>query len=146
MSKTLENIFKEAADVLVNSAKYEPAAITNGNLMAAGMFVAAGMEFMYKVLGWRCVEDELPPFGEKVEVLGEQISMNPNMGGAYHVITFRQDLKGTQLENTAGRHQCAYQFKGMNYTKFWKPLTPKPYDITTLEKLIQEQLKKGGKE
>lgn len=75
---------------------------------------------------WISVEDALPDYGVNVLVVGESKGMNPSMGGAYIVISQRQNLKGTALAKDTSRHQCDNQFRLMNYVTHWQPLPPKP--------------------
>lgn len=75
---------------------------------------------------WISVEDRLPNYGVKVLVLGELSRMNPSMGGAYVLISQRQDLKGTQLNKDNHRYQCDNQFMSMSYVTHWMPLPTPP--------------------
>ena len=76
--------------------------------------------------GWVRVEDGLPEFGVKVLVFGESKGMNPQMGGAYIVLSQRQDLTGTQLEKAAYRYQDENNFRNMVYVTHWMPLPQPP--------------------
>lgn len=77
---------------------------------------------------WVKVEDSLPEYGVKVLVFGESSTANPNMGGAYIVISMRMDIRGTLLEKTHSRYIDKNQFRAMAYVTHWMPLPepPKP--------------------
>jgi len=79
----------------------------------------------YEADKWIRVEDELPEYGEKVLVRGEQKGMNPQMGGAYTFITQRVDLKGTSVEKHIDRMLDENHFNA-NYVTHWQPLPEKP--------------------
>lgn len=75
-------------------------------------------------MNWISVTDQLPPYGQKVLVWGEHRAMNPQMGGAYASITYRQDFTGTALEKTANRYLDKNQFTAMRYVTHWCEINP----------------------
>jgi hypothetical protein len=73
---------------------------------------------------WIPVSERLPDFDVKVLVFGEQIGMNPQMGGAYISISKRQELGG-RVRN-GHLMQDENQFSLMSYVTHWMPLPEKP--------------------
>jgi hypothetical protein len=89
------------------------------------MFQRAAFIAGYEADKWISVEDELPDYGVKVLVRGEQKGMNPQMGGAYTFITDRRNLKGTSLEKQIDRLLDENHFHA-NYVTHWQPLPSPP--------------------
>jgi hypothetical protein len=74
---------------------------------------------------WISVKDKLPEYDVRVLVWGEHKGNNPQMGGAYPVITERVDLKETHQRNLR-RYVCENDFKMMAYVTHWMPLPESP--------------------
>lgn len=74
---------------------------------------------------WIDVNDRLPDENVKVLVFGEQMGMNPQMGGAYVFVTERIKLS-YQKHNLHLRNQFdKNDFRRASYVTHWMPL-PKP--------------------
>jgi hypothetical protein len=76
-------------------------------------------------LEWVSVEDRLPDYDVKVLVRGEQMGMNPQMGGAYNCISQRIKLPKQMVINSS-RYVDENDFKSMQYVTHWMPLPQPP--------------------
>lgn len=128
---TEQLIEQEAEDFAgIDALKFFSSSVTNTFIVAAKS--NAAKQYWYELFkkeqgdGWISVKDRLPDFDEKVFVFGEALGMNPSMGGAYTMVSWRQDLSKTLLKNQKHKYQDENNFRQMSYVTHWMPLPEKP--------------------